>query len=162
MNAKEFAVCWWAYQKYSTQQILHQTSTEVVTMIKTSQEMISIIPLCSAPSLWWPWKPCHWCYGKQMVPIKDHFLMFGQCRFDVNKVWGNWIGTVWQHELYHVTSQLHCVCQWMATGHIREKMHKLCCLGRPTARPCVVHASSTCVCLWDFHGWRHRAGPHRK
>ena len=147
MNANEFALCWWAYQKYSSQQIRRQTSTAVVTMIKTTQEKISIIPLCSAPSLWWPWKPCHWCYGKQMVPIKAHFLMFWQCRFDVNKVLGTWIGTVRQHELYHVTSQLHCVCHWTATDHIREKMQKLCYLGRPTARPCVVHASSTCVCL---------------
>ena len=103
----------------------------------------------------------HWCYGKQMVLIKAHFLMFGQCRFDVNsKVLGTWIRTVWQHELYHVTSQLHCVCQCIATDHSREKMQKLCCLGRPTTRPCVVDAS--CVCLWDFHGWRHRAGLHRK
>ena len=63
-----------------------------------------------------------WCYGKQMVPIKAHFLTFGQCRFDVNsKVLGTWIGTVWQHELYHAISQLHCVCQCIATDHSREK-----------------------------------------
>ena len=38
----------------------------------------------------------HWCYGKQMVPIKAQFPMSGQCRFDVNnKVLGTWIGTVW-------------------------------------------------------------------
>ena len=37
MNANEFAVCWWAYQKYSSQQIWRQTSTEVVTMIKQAR-----------------------------------------------------------------------------------------------------------------------------
>ena len=43
-----------------------------------------------------------------------------------------------------------------------RKMQKLCCLGRPTARPCVVHASSTCVSLWNFHGWHYREELHRK
>ena len=74
-----------------------------------------------------------------MVPIKAHFLMFGQCRFDVNnKVLGTWIGAIWQHELIHVISELHCVCQCIATDHSREK-----------CRSCAVWAGLLHVRVWS-------------
>ena len=72
-----------------------------------------------------------------MVPTKAYFLMAGPVSIQhvqhKQRFRDFGIGTIWQHELHHGTSQLHYVCQCIATDHSQEKMKKMCCLGRPTA-----------------------------
>ena len=60
--------------------------------------------------------------------------------------------------LHRGINQLHYVYQCIATDHSREK-----CRSRAVSAGLLhFRVWSMCVCLWDFRGWRHNAGPHRK